>query len=110
MSNDAATLLVGASTDFLRNFSPFNRMEAEALGFLAERAVLAFHARGSEILTPESGVPTHFHIVQRGKIQARQAGQATVTEYTSLTLGPGECFPIGAISARRPSTNAYVAV
>src|SRR5690606_12953338 len=25
-------------------------------------------------------------------------------------LGPGECFPIGAISARRPSTNAYVAV
>ena len=58
MSNDAATLLVGASTDFLRNFSPFNRMEAEALGFLAERAVLAFHARGSEILTPESGVPT----------------------------------------------------
>ena len=110
MSNDAATLLVGASTDFLRNFSPFNRMEAEALGFLAERAVLAFHARGSEILMPESGVPTHFHIVQRGKIQARQAGQATVTEYTSLTLGPGECFPIGAISARRPSTNAYVAV
>ena len=110
MSNDATTLLVGASTDFLRNFSPFNRMEAEALAFLAERAVLAFHARGSEILTPESGVPTHFYIVQRGKIQARQAGQATVTEYTSLTLGAGECFPIGAISARRPSTNAYVAV
>jgi hypothetical protein len=53
MSNDAATLLVGASTDFLRNFSPFNRMEAEALAFVAERAVLAFHARGSEILTPE---------------------------------------------------------
>ena len=68
MSNDAATLLVGASTDFLRNFSPFNRMEAEALAFVAERAVLAFHARGSEILTPESGVPTHFYIVQRGKV------------------------------------------
>ena len=110
MTTEAANLLVGASTDFLRNFSPFNRMEAEALAFLAERAVLAFHARGNEILTPESGVPTHFYIVQRGKIQARQAGQATVTEYTSLTLGPGECFPIGAISARRPSTNAYVAV
>ena len=59
MSNDAATLLVGASTDFLRNFSPFNRMEAEALAFVAERAVLAFHARGSDILTPEMGVPRY---------------------------------------------------
>ena len=91
MSNDAATLLVGASTDFLRNFSPFNRMEAEALAFLAERAVLAFHARGSEILTPESGVPTHFYIVQRGKIQARQAGQATALPATG-TATPGRCY------------------
>ena len=110
MSTEAADLLVGASTDFLRNFSPFNRMEAEALAFLAERAVLSFFPRGADILTPEMGVPKHFHIVQRGKIQARQTGSTTVTEYASLTLGPGECFPIGAISARRPSTNAYVAV
>jgi len=85
-------------------------MEAEALAFLAERAVLGFFPRGADILTPEMGVPAHFHIVQRGKIQARQTGSTTVTEYASLTLGPGECFPIGAISARRPSTNAYVAV
>ena len=110
MTTEAANLLVGASTDFLRHFSPFNRMEADALAFLAERAVLAFHARGSDILTPEMGVPRHFYIVQRGKVQARQTGSTAVTEYASLTLGPGECFPIGAISARRPSTNAYVAV
>ena len=110
MTTEAANLLVGASTDFLRHFSPFNRMEADALAFLAERAVLAFHARGSDILTPEMGVPRHFYIVQRGKVQARQTGSTTVTEYASLNLGPGECFPIGAISARRPSTNGYVAV
>lgn len=110
MTTEAANLLVGASTDFLRNFSPFNRMEAEALAFLAERAVLAFHPRGSDILTPEMGVPRHFYIVQRGKVQASQTGSTTVTEYASMTLGPGECFPIGAISARRPSTNAYVAI
>ncbi len=105
----ATDLLVGASTDFLRNFSPFNRMEAEALAFLAGHAVLAFHPRGADILTPEMGVPRHFYIVQRGKVQARQTGAAVVTEYASLSLGPGECFPIGAISARRPSTNAYTA-
>ena len=110
MTAIAADLLVGASTDFLRNFSPFNRMEPEALAFVAERAVLAFHPRGSDILTTEMGVPRHFYIVQRGKVQARQTGATAVTEYASLSLGPGECFPIGAISAQRPSTNAYVAV
>ncbi|WP_341650248.1 DUF294 nucleotidyltransferase-like domain-containing protein [Thauera humireducens] len=110
MTAIAADLLVGASTDFLRNFSPFNRMEPGALAFVAERAVLAFHPRGSDILTTEMGVPRHFYIVQRGKVQARQTGPTAVTEYASLTLGPGECFPIGAISAQRLSTNAYVAV
>ncbi len=110
MPPSATDLLVGASTEFLRHFSPFNRMEAEALAFLSERAVLGFHPRGGAILTPEMGVPRHFYIVQRGKVQARQTGATAVTEYASLTIGPGECFPIGAISAQRPSTNAYVAV
>ncbi len=106
----APEMLVGASSDFLKRFSPFNRMDQAALGFLAERAVLAFHPKGSDILTPEMGQPKHFFIVQRGKILARQSGAATVTEYASMTLGPGECFPIGALSAQRPSTNGYVAV
>ena len=110
MTANAAELLVGASTDFLRRFAPFKDMEADALAFLAQHAVLAFHARGDNILTPEMGAPRHFYIVQRGKIQARQTGSTTTTEYTSLNLGQGECFPIGAISAQRPSTNAYVAI
>lgn len=110
MTANAADLLVGASTDFLRRFAPFKDMEADALAFLAQHAVLAFHARGDNILTPEMGAPRHFYIVQRGKIQARQTGSTTTTEYTSLNLGQGECFPIGAISAQRPSTNAYVAI
>ncbi len=110
MTATAAQMLAGASSEFLRRFSPFDRMEPEALDFLAQRAVLAFHARGSGILTPEMGQPRHFFIVQRGKVQARQAGATAVTEYSSMTLGPGECFPIGAISASRPSTNAYTAL
>jgi len=110
MTATATELLVGASSDFLKRFSPFNRMEQKALTFLAERAVLSFHAKGSDILTPEMGQPNFFYIVQRGKVLARQAGATAVTEYASMTLGPGECFPIGAISAQRPSTNAYLAV
>ena len=110
MPATAPEMLVGASSDFLKRFSPFNGMEPEALEFLAERAVLAFHAKGSEILTPETGQPKYFHIVQRGKVQARQYGPTSVTDAAMMTLGPGECFPIGAISAQRPSTNAYIAV
>ena len=110
MNASAPEMLVRTSTEFLKRFSPFNRMEADALEFLAERAVVAFHPKGREILTPEMGQPTHFHIVQRGQVQARQSGLTSVTDYTLLTLGPGECFPIGAITAQRPSTNAYVAL
>src|SRR6185369_2878751 len=109
MSTSATQMLVGASTDFLRRYSPFNRMEPEALGFLAERLTLAFYPQDTAILTPEMGPPRHFYIVQRGKVQARQVGSVALTEYASLGLGPGECFPIGAISAQRPSTNEYVA-
>ncbi len=110
MTATAAQMLAGASLDFFKRFSPFDRMEPEALDFLAQRAVLAFHARGSEILTPEMGQARHFFIVQRGKVQARQVGAATVTEYSSMTVSAGECFPIGAISAARPSTNVYTAL
>lgn len=110
MTATAPEMLVGASLDYLRRFSPFNRMEVEALRFLAERVELAYHLKGAEILTPDMGQPNFFYIIQRGKIQARQAGTTTVTEYATIPLGPGECFPIGAISAQRPSTNSYVAV
>ena len=110
MNTQAAEMLQGASLDFLRRHSPFDRMEPEALGFMAERLVLVFHARDSVILSPEMGQVRHLHIVQRGKVLARQAGSVSMTEYSALTMGPGECFPIGAISAHRPSTNTYIAV
>ena len=106
----APETLQGASADFLRRFSPFNRMEDEALRFLAERVHLAYHLDGAEILTPEMGQPDFFYIIQRGKVQARQTDTAGAAEQTMMALGPGECFPIGAISAQRPSTNTYVAV
>lgn len=111
MTETAATaMLVGASLNFLTRYAPFNGMEDHALNFLGERLQLTFHARGSDILTPAMGQPQYFYIIQRGKVQARQVGPTAVTEYATLPLGPGESFPIGAISAGRPSTNTYVAV
>ncbi|MCB1960224.1 MAG: CBS domain-containing protein [Rhodocyclaceae bacterium] len=102
--------LVSANSDFFKRFSPFDQMEPDALAFLSERALLGFFAKGSTILSPDMGQPRYFSLVKRGKVQANQVGSISVTEYSSMTVGPGECFPIGAISAGRPSTNTYVAI
>lgn len=109
-TNPATDMLVGASIEFLQRFAPFNRMEGPALDFLAAHLTLAFYPRDSPILTPDMGAPSHFFIIQRGQVAAHQVGEVAVTEYSSLTLGPGECFPIGAITAARAATNRYVAV
>ena len=105
----ASDTLIRTQLDFLRRHAPFDRMEPDALRFLGERLSTAYYPAEAEVLMPEDGPPRFFYIVYRGKVQARQVG-VTVTEYSTLTLGPGEGFPIGAISAERPSTNAYVAL
>ena len=110
MSNSATQMLVKATADSLRQHSPFDRMEPDALRFLAERAKLGYFAKDTRILTPESGPPKTFYIIQRGKVGASQVGEVNVTEYSSLTLGVGECFPIGAVTAQRASTNLYAAL
>ena len=110
MDTTASDTLIRTHLDFLRRHAPFDRMEPEALRFLGERMSTGFYPAESEILVPEDGPPRFFYIVYRGKVQARQAGAVSVTEYSTLTLGPGEGFPIGAISAGRPSTNSHVAV
>ena len=110
MENTAADTLIRTTLEFLRQHAPFDRMEADALRFLGERLATAYYPAEAEILMPEDGPPRFFYIVYRGKVQARQTGAVSVTEYSTLTLGPGEGFPIGAISAGRPSTNGYLAV
>ncbi|MBI2307373.1 MAG: CBS domain-containing protein [Rhodocyclales bacterium] len=110
MSTNATRMLVDATIEALRRHSPFDRMEREALIFLAEKAKLGYFPKDSYIVTPEMGPVNTFYIIQRGKVLARQSGEINVTEYSSLTLGMGECFPIGSVMARRASTNSYVAI
>jgi len=102
--------LAGSTLAFLRKHAPFNKMSADALLRFAEKAQLVFHPMGSEIVGPDSGSVRFFYLIESGKVQARQAGEVTVTEYSILSLGAGESFPIGAVTAGRPSTNTYTAV
>jgi CBS domain-containing protein len=85
-------------------------MEAEALRFMVERIKLAYYPKDTQIVSPEKGVVETFYILQRGKVLARQAGDVSVVDYSTMTLGAGEGFPIGSVSGRRPSTNLYVAL
>jgi CBS domain-containing protein len=110
VENSATQMLVSASMEFLRRYAPFDRMEPEALRFLVERVKLAYYPRDTQIVSPEKGVVETFYILQRGKVLARQAGDVSVVDYSTMTLGPGEGFPIGSVSGRRVSTNLYVAL
>ena len=110
MSNSATEMLVSATIEFLRSYPPFDRMEPEALQFLGEHVKLAYYPKDALIISPESGVVRVFRILQRGKVLARQAGEISVMEHSILTLGPGEGFPIGSVTAQRPSTNIYTAL
>src|SRR5574343_1799416 len=100
----------GNTATFLRRHAPFNRMDAGALAFFSDHAQIAFYPAGSEIIGPDAGNVRYFYLIESGKVQARQAGEVTVTEYSILSLGAGEGFPIGAVTAGRPSTNVYLAV
>ncbi len=110
MNNSATEMLVSATIEFLHNYPPFDRMETEALQFLAEHLKLAYYPKESLIISPETGIVQVFRIVQRGKVLARQASEVSVMEQSVLTLGPGEGFPIGSVTAQRSSTNVYSAL
>jgi CBS domain-containing protein len=99
-----------ATQAFLVRHAPFNKMAPAALQHFADKAHVAFYPAGSVIVGPDSGNVRFFYLIESGKVQARQAGEVTVTEYSILSLGPGESFPIGAVTAGRPSTNLYTAV
>jgi len=101
--------VAGATIAFLKKHAPFNKMTADALQDFASKAQLVFYPAGAEIVGPDAGNVRFFYLIESGKVQARQAGEVTVTEYSILSLGPGESFPIGAVTAGRPSTNIYVA-
>ena len=110
MSNAAKEMLVSATVEFLRAFPPFDRMEGEAMRFLGEHAKLAYFARDTLILAPESGFVPVLRILQRGRVAVRASGEASLSAVSSLALMPGECFSIGALLAQRASTSGYTAL
>src|SRR5215213_6693873 len=96
--------LYKAAADFLRRYPPFDRIEAEPLAFVTSRLTLAYYAKETLILSPATGEPVFFHIIQRGLVCQTdpQTGQ-------TVTLRAGESFPTDALLERRAVLSTYTA-
>src|SRR5688572_1900087 len=84
----------------LRAHPPFDEMEPGALEFLARHLELAYYARGALIVGPQSGTVERLYIVKQGAV--RGSGGAA-----DVLLGPGECFPLGALAGGRATLYTY---
>lgn len=96
--------------NYLKQFAPFSGMSTESLGYLSRHLKLQMFPKGTEIMGPEVGSVRQLFILEKGKVLGQQVSELAVTEYTRINLQPGECFPIGAVTAGRPSTNRYTAL
>lgn len=85
--------------EFLRQHAPFDQMAQAHLEYLAKRLHLAFYAKGELITTPEQGQAATLHIIKQGRVRA-DGEQGHAVEGWELVAG--ECFPVGALLARRP--------
>jgi CBS domain-containing protein len=82
-------------------------MHDDTLRALVPKLRLAVFPKDATILSTQSGPVTHLHIVQRGLVGSQpNAAQAE----PDATLGPGEMFPVGALSAGGATTKVFRAL
>lgn len=89
----------------LRIYPPFDQMGSKSLGLLASRLQLAYYPRGAIVVAPESGVAQRLHILKQGRVRGGAA--AATPGSVDVVMGPGECFPLGALVGRRATVYTY---
>jgi len=100
-------LPVDTACEFLRRYAPFNRMPEEMLRSLVPKLSLVHFAKDATILTTQNGPVAHLYIVQRGLVGSRPNN---VQADPDRTLGPGDLFPVGALSAGGATTRIFHAL
>lgn len=109
MSTQPAPSLIAATIEDLRQNAPFDAMDLPSLQYIAARLTLRYYAKGESLLSPRDGVAKYFFIIQRGQVRGVEEKQGA-PEGWALTLTEGECFPVGALIARRPGVLTYTAL
>lgn len=96
-----------ATFEFLRRYPPFDRMRPEAVRAIVPRLTLAHFAKDATILSAQSGPVAQLFIVQKGLVGRRPNDSHPEID---RTLGPGELFPIGALSVGGITTKIFNAL
>ncbi len=109
MPTQPAPSLIASTVADLRQHAPFDAMELSTLQYIAARLSLRYFAKGETLLAPQDGISQYFYIVQKGSVTGVE-GKARSGEAWALTLTEGECFPVGALIARRPGVLTYTAM
>ncbi len=108
MNNPTTPPLVYESVrEFLSRHTPFSSMQDEALAFLIARLKLSYFPAGSVIVHRDHPGFVPLFIIQNGAVSSQTAGLDTLPD---RLLSPGECFPVGALSAGGKPTRTYRAV
>jgi CBS domain-containing protein len=96
-----------ATKDFLRRHAPFNRIGDQMLAYVASKLRRARFAKDARILWTSAEPVAHLHIVERGLVASRPNNTQADPD---RTIGPGELFPVGALSTGSATTKVYSAL
>ncbi len=77
------------------------------MAFLVPRLLHTHFAKDATIVAAHTGPVTHLHIVQRGLVGSRPNNAQADPD---RMLGPGELFPVGALSAGGTTTKVFSAL
>src|SRR5438552_1382730 len=96
-----------AAFDFLRRHPPFDRMREDAVRATAGKLSRTEFAKDATILSAQSGPVSELHIIERGLVGRRPNDTQPEID---RTLGPGELFPVGALSVGGTTTKIFSAL
>ncbi len=97
-----------ATTEFLRRYAPFNRMTDAALASFVPKLTLAHFAKRREDPRRRRAGPSRTCTSSSAGWWA--AAPTTREADPDRTLGPGELFPVGALSAGGATTRSSIAI
>ena len=98
---------VDATAEFLRRHAPFSGMRDEVVRGLVPHLVQVSFARDATILSAQTGPVAALYIIERGLVGRRPDDTQADPD---RTLGPGELFPVGALSAGGTTTKIFHAI
>jgi len=92
---------------FITRHAPFDNMALEHVMWMLERMHLAYYAQDEIIASPEQGEATRMWVIKQGVVLGEQSVAKVSESDAWLELMEGECFPLGALLAKRRVASIY---